>query len=281
MKILNLIEGVIQVPVATLNDGMNLICQDMFSKILTYATELEAGDDADEYYGLVSSYKQLHAQYSKVYGRIPLSRKDAAETTTGEIFLRANEINRRYLRTPVAADAIFKIKVVVEPAAGEVGGSIEWSNARRMLLTVTVPNAAGIQQLAKAPENFNAVMIELHATMKHELMHGIQRVAFNSMTDVDYYDAAGKIDDDKYHDSDTEYSPLIVSYAAKFKSFVMQHAIPSDNIKTWIASYVNPTAAVPDRFKAAITQPFFKRLYETDKAKWKKAVKYFYGLIQD
>jgi hypothetical protein len=284
MKIQNLLEGTIKVPSETLKDAMNLVCVDVLSKILTYLRDLEANDDDGDHYGLTDAYKRLHQQYSKLYGVIRLVQKHTDEKTLGTIYIRGDELAGNYIkRTPTAAGKTFPIAMNIEPAEDERShGSLDAvTHKNKMVANIYVPYGKEIERVARNPEEFNSLMIELHGLVKHELMHSIQHVALGGLTSdkaAQYYNSDRTLNMDKYHSSDIEFSPQIITQVSVYHSFVNKFNLTDEQAKSAARCWVDPNADNTHGF-TKILSPFFGHLYKTDKAKWKKAVKYFYGSI--
>lgn len=129
------------------------------------------------------------------------------------------------------------------------------------------------------------MMDRIEGVVEHELMHAIQDMAFKQIPDdLEYYDDKERIVDDKYYTSEIEFSPQLASSAKDFIAYAkdlsaMGYRLDGEGKKALFMNFVNPTANSP-RGLPDNTSPFFKTLYQKDRAKWKKAVKYFYGLVQ-
>lgn len=285
MKIQNLLEGTIGVPQSTMYGIMNTVCTDLFSRILTYLNS----PDADEYADNILAYKNLVARYRKLYGNFELTPDlDSRYQTSKKTILDMSEVNPRYLkRNPSLKNKKYVIITTVQPAqndnAESTSGSYYKKRAGKAVeIVIYMPSEHVLRRVARNPEQFSGLMQGLYGTAYHELIHAIQDIAFGEIPDkVHYFDDESNVDLDKYSDTDYEFSPQIVSNVNDFLAYVKQAPkLTPVQKKQLILNYVNPTAMPPEGFQP-YTSFFFKSLYKVNKEKWKKAAKYFYGLVHN
>ena len=108
----------------------------------------------------------------------------------------------------------------------------------------------------------------IRAMVEHEYMHAIQDQAFGEKMDVDYLDDEGDLILPKYHTNSMEIGPLILTYAQQF----IAELKPATKQKIRNGDYSAITHSVE------YTQ-FFQDLKAKSLNKWKRAVKYYHGLI--
>jgi hypothetical protein len=288
LKIIDVLnEGVIKVPNETYLDAMNVVSSDVFSRVFNYIETREVQASQPE---LENIYKEKYREYSKKYnGRFTVLRDFSPEKeTVGSVHIRMADVDPRYFnKNPNAKKQTYTIviSVRVEEGANYQGAEYHQKEAGRAAKVVLLlADQKRLEQIFKNPDLFDSMMHAIEGSVEHELMHAIQDMAFK-MTDkdADYYDDKGKIIDDKYYSSEIEFSPQIVSTAKDYTSGIAElkalgYDVPPTVAKALMLKYVNPSAPkVPGI--AANTNPFFATLYNKDKAKWKRAIKYFYGLI--
>lgn len=286
MKIQTLLEGKIKVPTDAYHQLMTAVCTDIFSRIVTYLNS-PAGDD---YFDNLLKFKQIANQYRKTFGYFDVHEDYTANyRTTHKLYVRMDEVDPRYLKNnPNAKGKIYAILATITASDSDQtpsGGYYKKQRAKAAKIEITVPSQKTIEQVARAPELFETMMHRIEGVVEHELMHGIQDMAFKRIPDeLEYYDDKGRLVDDKYYTSELEFSPQLASNAKDFVAYAkdlsgMGYRLDGEGKKALFMNFVNPTAKSP-RGIADNTSPFFSTLYNKDKAKWKKAVRYFYGLVQ-
>lgn len=287
MKITNLLESnMIKVPKDTADQLMAVVCSNLLSRIMNFLTKSEFDGDYDEQ---IMYYEKLHKQLEKRYGRITVNHRYVPEETQ-TIYLRMAEVDPRYTRRLPDSQKkkIHPISVEIYLDAGEIphGTFLKKTRGRRAAIQIFLPNAKSIIQTAKSPELFAALLDRIEGITEHELMHKIQDVAFNEIGDTNaYYDADGKIIDDKYYTDKTEFHPQLITsakvFAAELKDLAgMGVRLNSERIRQLFLTTVDPRERPPQGIQKQ-TLPYFATLFKLDKTKWKKAVKIFYGLVQD
>lgn len=290
MKILDLLnEGTIKVPQSTFNEVMAIICTDFFSRVTTYLSTPEFDDQPE----LLDIYRRAIKTYASKYGRFPVYADFTEDQAmSGSVYARMPEVDQRYFKqNPNNKHRSYTISVRVDtnddPNNATASGSYRNKRSgKNSELTVTLPHMNEIKLVARSPELLDGFMDRLEGIVDHELQHGMQNLALNQSPDaVKYYNDDGEIEDDKYYTDESEFSPQITSGAKDFIGFIkdlraMRHKFEPETIKQLLTAFVNPTA--PDAAGIqGLRSPFFHTLYRKDRAKWKKAIKYFYGLIQN
>lgn len=286
MKIQALLEGKIKVPTDAYNQLMIAVCTDIFSRIITYLN----GPAGDDYFDNLLKFKELIKEYRKEFGHFDVYENYTANyATTHKLYVRMDEVDPRYLkRNPNAKGKIYAIRATITASDSDQtpsGGYYKKQRAKAAKIEITVPSQKTIEQVARAPELFETMMHRIEGVVEHELMHAIQDMAFKQIPDeLEYYDDKERIVDDKYYTSEIEFSPQLASSAKDFIAYAkdlsaMGYRLDGEGKKALFMNFVNPTANAP-RGLPDNTSPFFKTLYQKDRVKWKKAVKYFYGLVQ-
>lgn len=286
MKIRTLLEGHIKVPQEAFKDVMTAVCADVFSRIVTYLNSPEA----DDYFDNLLKYKQLIKKYRSQYGNFDVfNDHDGSRVTQMKVYVRMNEVDPRYLKkNPSARNKTYAIIVTISPSGEHRTPSGEYYKKQSLTaakLNIEIPTQATIEQVARSPELLETLMDRIEGMVEHELMHAIQDMALKQFpTEVSYYKDDGTVDREKYYTSEVEFSPQIISNAKEFIAFAKDvkaagYTLDAEGTKTLLMNFVKPGApqvrGVQDNHS-----PFFSMLYQKDKAKWKKAVKYFYGLVQ-
>lgn len=285
MKIQTLLEGTIKVPKEPFNQLMTAVCADVFSRIVTWLNKPES----DDYFDNLLQYKDIIKEYRKKYGYFDIF-PDYSDTRQMQLklYVRMDEVDPRYLkRNPNAKGKIYAIRALIKSSDAETpaGGYYKKKRLHAAKIEIEVPSQRTIEQVARAPELLGTLMDRIEGVVEHELMHAIQDMAFKQIPDeIEYYDDKQRIDDDKYYSSDIEFSPQLASNAKEFIAYAKDTyasgwKLDAEDKKALFMNFVNPTANAP-RGLPDNTSPFFKTLYQKDRAKWKKAVKYFYGLVQ-
>jgi len=265
---------------------MTAVCADVFSRIVTYLNTPEA----DDYFDNLLKYKEIIKQYRKQYGDFDIyPNYDETQTMQLKLYVRMDEVDPRYLkRNPNAKGKAYAILATVKASGKDAtpsGGYYKKQRLQAAKIEIEVPSQRTIEQVARAPELLETLMDRIEGVVEHELMHGIQDMAFKQIPDeIEYYDDKQRLDDDKYYSSEIEFSPQLISNSKDFIAFAKDTyasgwKLDGEGKKALFMNYVNPTAN-PPRGWPSNTSNFFATLYKKDKAKWKKAVKYFYGLVQ-
>jgi len=199
------------------------------------------------------------------------------------------DIDPRYLsRNKQDASKVFKLSLIItstseREAQGEYHRK---SPGKPAHMLIRVPVIEKMKYVITSPENVAPMIERLAGIVKHELIHGVQDMAMRGISDktVDYYDTDGKLDNDKYYTSDIEFGPQIVSAASEFKSSIKElrnsgYQLNDDTERKLLMRFINPS--LPDVAGIEnIRSDFFDTLYRKDKQQWKKAIKYFYGLLE-
>lgn len=278
MKILQVInEGIIRVPEDTINQAMVRVLSHLFATILKY---LDQKDEPD----LIDIYEKLLKKYQAKYGKMSL---DLDKT----IYMRMNDLNKSYLsRNPKARGRTYGILLNVTMPDREYGVDGDYSERTtgKSTLNIYLPPLKNIHKIADAPELFGGLVDRLVGLVTHELMHAVQDLALDQLDQGEissYYKDNKELDDEKYYNSNVEFGPQIMSAAKEFLANIkdlkaMNVDMSAENVRANLNRFVNPTAPEPSGVQG-MRSKFFDVLYDKDKDKWKKAVKYLYGLIQN
>lgn len=288
MKILNLLEGTIKVPENVLNDIMTFVCSDLFSRAFVYLSDPEV---ADEYYDSAQYLKKLIVKCRNIFGDFQMYQNyptDGSRGISGTCYVSMADVDQRYFKQNKSnSKRTYKLDVMVhahdeETSGGKYSPMSRGSNAK---MVINTPAQDIIEATVRSPEMFEAMIRRIRGTVNHELAHGVQDMALKQINGVDYYKTDGGLDYDKYHSHSVEYSPQIISSVHDFLAFVEEvenigPELTPEERKQLIRSFVDPAAKAP-RGATNTLIPFFETLYRIDKVKWKKAVKYFYDLVQN
>lgn len=284
MKIQHLLEGQVKIPHETFKDAMASVSSDMFSRIFAYLSRPEA----EEYEDNISKYMELVAKYKRMYGDFDLFPNHTPDKeTVSKVYIRMPEVDPRYLKqNPNAKHRTYAIELTVRASDSNdapSGNYFRKEVGKAARLHVIVPRWSFVAKIARSPELFESFMGRVRGVLHHELMHAVQDMALRQISAAPDYYNADEIDDDKYYLSDIEFSPLLTSSAEDFIAYIKEltatgHVLTAKNKADLFMNYVNPTASAP-RAIGVYTPNFFVKLYRNDKAKWKKAVKIFHGLV--
>lgn len=287
MKILQVLnEGLLKVPANTLQQAMNLVTDDIFSRIFYY---LKTTDIADDYPELEEFYLKFKRKYEKMYGEFDISPTiKASDATTATLTVPMDTVDPRYFKqNPKLRNKTFKLYFVVQLKNKDTENSGTYSPKTTKTngqVLIKLPDEAYFKSIIRSPMDFDAFMHRVSGMVEHEFMHSIQDLAFNAVDGkVDYYDEKGEYDDDKYYGSDLEFGPQIVTAAKDFIAGISElrnagYKVDGGTIKRLMLKFFNSSLPDVPGIKN-MTNEFFDTLYRTDKPQWKKAIKYFYGLV--
>jgi len=282
-------EATIKVPEEAYKDLMNIVCSDLFSRIFNYLDDATVQDNYPE---LDSIYRQLAKKYTDKYGRFKIhAQQTDAMTMKGVVHVRMAEVDPRYFKNnPQAKNKTYTLGVVIgaseAPQKVPTGEYNHKTPGRPARMVITLPDSKHLSLIARSPELFEGMITRIEGVVQHELMHGIQDMALGQIKGEaeKYYTPDGELDREKYFTSDVEFSPQIVSAANDFAAFVKEirgvgYSVSPETVKALMLHYINPTSPAPAGVETD-TSEFFHRLYKSNPGQWKKAVKYFYGLVQ-
>lgn len=285
LRIQNLLEGIIKVPDSVINDIMGVVATHVFSNIFSY---LETA--SDEEYENIYEFKRLATEYRKKHVNFNVFNDyTPTDKTSGKVYVRMAEVDKRYLnRNKNASSRTYTVNVLVSTATTEdtsSGGYQKKKTDSPAVMFFETPNHDELVKVAKNPEYLLGLMREMYGVVHHEAQHMIQDFAFKSLPDeMGYYNPDGTHDKDKYYSDILEFSPLIRTSATDFERYVMNAerrgiTVTPQMRKQMIAAFVNPNAPTPVGIREPFRSEFFGNLYKNDNQKWRKAVKYFYGLL--
>lgn len=288
MKISNILNersGIIKAPKSAIDNVMSIVCTDFFSRAVTYINEL-----SDDYADLFSIYKKMIADYRKKYGNFRLHSNFGSDSITkGHTVIHMGDVDPRYFnKNKDAKHRTYKLDVIVDMIGdqNEVAASYRKKSAGQAArVSVWLPEENHLNVIFKAPELVTLLLERVEGYIEHELMHAIQDMALKQHDDTaDSYDD-GVMNWEKYYMSGIEFSPQILTAAKEFmlgvkESKALGVELTPEAIKKHLLRFINPQAPKV----AGVDFPdseFFHVLFSKDKAKWKKAIKSFYGLIQN
>ena len=284
LRILN--EGVIKVPASALNDAMNIICTDIFSRVFSMLNDEHLSDMYPEQYSI---FMKKMKEYQKQYGRFSVyDTYDENTDTKGSFHLQMGDIDSRYKQSKKYKQAVYTVRVLVTPSDAQAPSGEYFKKKTGIMasLTIAVPLKAYILSVIKSPELFDSYMDRLEGVAEHELMHAIQNFAFDVLPDdPGYYDSEMNIKDDEYYTSEFEYGPQIISATKEFISYIKELRalglrVDAETVRKLLYHYVKPDSKSVAGIES-LQGKFFEVLYRLNKAQWKKAVKYFHGLVMD
>lgn len=250
MHIRNLIEGVIRVPEA--------LTQKAVKSVLSYGLAYVAR------YG--GGQAQKEAKF--IIKELKADRFDADETASVRTMINLAELPDSYRsRIPNSKRNLpVHLYIGVDLLPADSGGEY---NKHDKAVYISVSNLPDWDQFMASPyKNLGKFSRSVRAIVEHEYMHAVQHQVFGQDMSVDYLDKDGNIDHPKYHNNEIEFGPLILTYALQF----IAELKPNVKQKIRNGDYSEIMRSV------GYTQ-FFTDLRKENPAKWKKAVKYYHGLI--
>lgn len=249
MKIQQIMEGVIQIP-----DDI-LKAANEFALNYTLSCVLQDSED-DMEIGVIIS--KLFPSFSEV--------------STDWMRAKPFKVTKKNIPPNYAAKlkAPFTITVVIGRTGVTEGGRAEYDTETSSVL-VDVEGLEFYENAVSDPANYlRRLMGEVVTSVRHEMMHAIQQNVFG----IDVSDEASKymkgndLDQDAYHNSDMEFGPLLVTYAGDFVASLPEFVRKNPSkIRERLDRYIR-------------TLPFFADVKKKNPEKWKKAIKYFYGLVR-
>lgn len=284
--ILNERSGIIKAPKEAIDNVMSIVCTDFFSRAVVYLNEL-----SDDYADLFPIYKNMIADYRKKYGNFKLHPNIASdEVTSGSTVIRMANVDPRYFnRNKDAKHRTYKLDVLVDmmdEAGNEFAATYTKKSAGQPAkIKVWLPNQKHLQVVFKSPEIIPVTIERIEGYVEHELMHAVQDMALKQHDDTEDSYEDGKLNDEKYFQSEIEFSPQILTAAKDFMLSIKEFRAfgiplsPAD-IRKHLLRFINPQAPKTPGVDFPDSE-FFHVLFNKDKTKWKKAIKSFYGLIQN
>lgn len=282
MKIQQLLEGIIEVPTGAVNAVTSFALSDFLSRIMARLDSLD-----DEGFELESIYGRMAKELQSKYGAIKLS--GTANGSSGRISIPMKSLKGGYVRNKANRNKVYTLLLRTAQATSDEQSEISAEYYRKgkgrpARLVIYMPAEKVINFYASHPEYFDSLVDKLEGVIEHELTHAIQDMAMGEMNNnVDYYNADGSIDDDKYFTHPIEFDPHIKSEASDLIAFMKQLSVigmklDSQTLKNIIKNYVGIKVDAAPEYAQMVSQ-FFVSLKKNEPVKWKKAVKYFYGLI--
>lgn len=311
MKIVDILnEGLIKVPNNAINDVFLVACSDIFSRIFTY---LDHAKNQDKAFEIRQIFKRIYKKYNSKFGEIQLLQDLGPEdSTTKRIRFNLADVDKNYLKfrnkkpnisyaIDVSAmlsfhapkyisseDGAFNMDEPLGLYVGKKVGSVP-------KIYLFIPEKLLIQRLHH-PEFFDAFMETVYAVAEHELEHAIQDLVLNTLNDDDKKQKSdgsngdqpdNKSEFDEYHLSDIEFSPLSKTYLRSFTSYMKDLKVGNVRLsdeqkKELLKAFLDPDYELDDDLKKyRVVNSMFDSLKRKDFPKWKKAVKYVYGLLND
>lgn len=256
-------ESRIQIPQQTYRDAMNTVASAYFSDLLRLIRV--DGDEPDREF-----YNQLKAAKER-YGDFDLHELSSnAPMLQNTIQFDTKSLPARY-RKNIKTNAL-SLKLLAGPMGKDAHGGEYREKAKGRASTIHV-NTRGdnMEQAAYNSKLIKSQLLNLEATVDHELQHMVQDVALGKLHSKQFpssAEAASREGDDDYLMADEEFLPIITSLAQKFNA--MQSDVP---VRERFLNAVDPR-------RDAGPFKFFETLYRKDTQKWKKAVKEFHRLVQ-
>ena len=289
MKITQILnEGLIKVPKSTLDDTMALVGSDVFSRLFAF---VEGHEDAIEY---KSFLKNIMKNFESKWGKFDIFDGHTPDQHGfGKVYIRMSELDSRYIRNPNDKNKIFTIQVAVGHGKGSNTSAAYYqkSPGKPSRIAIRLPEPQFLVKHLMQPEFLDTFFDRILGVVEHELMHSIQDMGLKTLAGKAgaYYNADGSLKWDKYFASEIEFGPQVVTsfheFEATLKDHTLQgHKLTANVVKGMMWKFLNPESPpVPlgDGSKWDESDAFMSSLYRQDKTKWKKAVKYFYGLFQN
>ncbi len=283
--ILNERSGIINVPSETIAGVMSIVCSDFFSRAITYLHTLD-----DDYADLFPTYKKLLGEYRKKYGHFNLYQDFGFDKITkGSTVIRMSDIDPRYFnRNKDSKHRTYTLEVTVGvmDSNSQFAATYRKKTPRQSAgVNVWLPAEDHIVTVFKSPEIIPHTLERVDGYVEHELIHAVQDMALKQHDDTaDAYDENGELNTEKYYMTDIEYSPQILTAAKDFIANVKELRslgvnLTQEKIKAHLLRYINPQAPTVSGVDFPDSE-FLHVLFNKDKAKWKKAINGFYGLVQ-
>lgn len=306
MKIVDIInEGLIKTPNNLVNEVFLVACSDIFSRIFTYFDNAEDQDEAFEYRLI---FEKIYKKYRSKFGKIDIhDDMRSNHITKKRVYLNLADVEKNYLnaknKKPIIKYAIdivaittdYASKYINEKVYGEVnkkspiGLYVSRNRSEVPKIYIFVPEITLMSYLNK-PEFFDSFMERIYDKVDHELAHAIQDLVFDQFKDEASEETVGTSDEEKhnyYHLKDIEFSPLTKTYAREFTSYLKRLKarnihLTDEQKKELFKAFIDPDYKLSDELEDyRSTGEFFVSLKRKDFPKWKKAVKYAYGLLND
>lgn len=282
MRIENLLEGTVKAPVEVVDKLMSIACSHVFSQMMAFL------ESDDEYFENIHTLKRFIGASKRRYGEFEVKPIKPDAVTRDVVMLRADDVDPRYLKRAPRFKQRRIFVYVSNSKEGSFGLYLPKGAGQHPTIRFYAPSYDTIVKYAKSPEFLDSLMDSIESVIEHELMHAIQQLVLNVLS-IDGEGHMGDdgeiIDNDEYMTDKDEFSPMIVTHAKQFTSFLKEakakgNKYSREQIREVFNSFVNPTAPVPD-FVDMRTPDFFEVLYRKDKKKWKVAVKYLYDKIRE
>lgn len=284
--ILNERSGAINVPREAIDNVMNIVCSDFFSRAITYINELD-----DDWADLPQVYKTFLIEYRKKYGHFNLFPNFTFDKITeGSTVFRMSAVDPRYFsRNKNAKSRTYKLNVVVDVSDSDTKFAATFAKKKSIGMSATIniwlPSEERLKTIFKSPEIVAVNLERIEGYIEHELIHAIQDIALKQHDDTDETYVNGEWDEEKYYMSGIEFSPQILTAAKNFITYVKEFqsmgiTFTKEKIKAHIMRYINPQSPIVAGVEFPDSE-FLHVLYNKDKVKWKKAVKGFYDIIQN
>jgi hypothetical protein len=250
MDIRNLLEGLIRVPETVTQKGVKAV--------LSYALAYVARNGEER--------AQKEARF--LINELKADYFDADDTGSLKTAIPVAELPDSYRRRIPASRKTLPVHLFI--GADIIGNGTPGEYSKKVkAVYIDIVNIPDWDRFLSEPyKNTGRYTRSIRAIVEHEYMHAIQDQAFGEKMDVDYVDDQGDLILPKYHNTPTEIGPLILTYAQQF----IAELKPAAKQRIRNGDYSDISRSVE------YTQ-FFNDLKEKSLNKWKKAVKYYHGLI--
>ena len=294
MKLENICEGLIKLPLNLKNELINYYVSMFISKVMDKTNNTLP----------VNFLNELHQKYDLQIYDIP------ENSDMQSIFnYSAKDIPKHYKTKQTRPRKILAIAAFTNNRIGtDAEGELQSTNSKANTIIVNlVPYTSDVMvnRISNNPDVIYQLIEKIKGVVEHELTHAIQRDFLSKRSaefDLDradsYRDDSGKIDTDKYLNTEFEKDPILKSSISDFRTIVdgyekVTHTKMTEEKLRYVLSYFTnpdndgtqmrilwPTVGAVTLANAPIHTPL-RNWKPKDLKLWKRASKYFYDSIKD
>lgn len=166
---------------------------------------------------------------------------------------------------------------VIKIKSGKLNGVYTGTNqtmSKYDLIQIDIPQFTSYKDMLDDPKNISDFLIELKGVVEHELIHSVQ---VNVLNQEERYDSLSSVEDIIM--DDIEFGPLIISTKSHLEYIFKRLGVFDQKEKNKITQqFTTPT--YEDTYKIGKSK-FYTTLFNNNKNKWKKAVKYLYMIVSE
>ena len=270
-----LTEGVIQVPQDWINDAMQIVASIQFKYLIDFFTS--KGDKES-----VALVKHQSRIVGKKYGGLNLDLPemplDGFHFGPLSLPVDWDKLDARYRKN---GDDHYELKITVGIQNSPENAAWYDDSGQTPVIHIDLSKTDFFKYLHKRQYiryvKDHCEMLE--GSIEHELMHYIQQMGLNQDLETParaYYDKKGKLDHDKYFNTEFEFGPNVLTSYKAFSARIaaMKRSGKEVDVDALARQYVTGVSEFGEN-------SFFEALRRTNPKKWQKAVKYFNSLLQN